>query len=426
MDESSAAAINNAVDIPGIKSTTAVAKPLRCVRRGCKDDAAPLIACIHCKRTIHHDCYVQAYGDLGPLPPDAVVCTAKCHARITSLTRRPGWHNDGANGPDDPVTSERILLDWLTEEGNYSKYRGKNNNGVSKNKYAQRIADIMNSKGVRVKRDAKLVVNKIAGLEDSFKNAFDFANSETGAGLMEQGALGSFEAAVKARCTFYYDLLPIMKDRSSAKPKCTSEELDDPEEEPARNTKSQPPLDIFYETSSDDSSLVGTEFLVPPRHVNTPTLPSKAAVSQIAIGAGSVARARKIPSVTRSDSGTMSTTLSIKKKAAKRKGEFSFIDPDDAERMAMMRVKKLEAASLENDQLALETQSKALRAKSEAMDFRMKNIERLETMRTKFPQLTRKEIIDWMPDLKDAADLVWKEEAVGGGESSDNIEEFTE
>jgi hypothetical protein len=201
--------------------------------------------------------------------------------------------------------------------------------------------------------------------------------------------------------------------------------LDDPDEEPAPTAKAPPP-EIFYETSSDNSSLVGTEFLVPPRHVATPTLPMKAAGPQIAIGAGSVARARKIPSVTRSDSGTMSTTLSIKKKAGKRKGEFSFIDPDDAERMALMRVKKLEAASLENDQLALETQSKALRAKSEAMDFRMKNIERLETMRTKFPQLTRKEILDWMPDLKDAADLVWKEETVGGGESSDNIEEFTD
>jgi hypothetical protein len=56
----------------------------------------------------------------------------------------------------------------------------------------------------------------------------------------------------------------------------------------------------------------------------------------------------------------------------------------------------------------------------------MKNIERLETMRSKFPKLTRKEILDWMPDLKDAADLVWKEEALAGGESSDNIEEFTE
>jgi hypothetical protein len=200
MDEPSANA-NNAAAQPNKAATVPVGvtkkspttnplmvpvfKPPRCVRRGCREEA-PLIACGHCKRSIHYECYIQAYGELGQLQPGVVVCTTKCHARIMSLTRRPGWHNDGAKGPEDPVTSERILLDWLTEEGNYSKYRGKNNNGVSKNKYAQKVADMMNSKGVRVKRDAKMVVNRIAGLEDSFKNAFDFANSETGAGLMEQ------------------------------------------------------------------------------------------------------------------------------------------------------------------------------------------------------------------------------------------------
>jgi hypothetical protein len=368
------------------------------------------------------------YGELGSLPPGVVVCTGKCYQRLMTLTRRPGWHNDGGNGPEDPSTSERILLDWLTEEGNYSKYRGKNNNGVSKNKYAQRVADIMNSKGVRVKRDAKMVVNKIAALEDSFKNAFDFANSETGAGLMEQGALGSFEAAVKGRCAFYYDLLPIMKDRSSAKPKCTSEELDLEEETPMASQK--PPIDdVFLDSSTDESSLVRPDFLVPPRTVNTPTATLKSATPSMAIGAPTVASARsKSKSVTRSDSGTMSTTLSIQKKAGKRKGEFSFINPEDAERMALYREKKLKLLALDSEEKAIESQAKALRAKSDAMDFRMKNIERLTTMRNNFPLLTRKEILDWMPELKDAADLVWKEETVAKDDANydESIDEFTE
>jgi hypothetical protein len=423
MEDSTANVLPTPPDNP---PTIPAGKPLRCVKRGCKDDVAPLIPCGHCKRTIHYECYVQCYGELGSLPPGVVVCTGKCYQRLLSLTRRPGWHNDGGNGPDDPVTSERILLDWLTEEGNYSRYRGKNNNGVSKNKYAQRIADIMNSKGVRVKRDAKMVVNKISALEDAFKNAFDFANSETGAGLMEQGALGSFEAAVKGRCAFYYDLLPIMKDRSSAKPKCTSEELDEPDEEPVPARK-PPPLEVFLESSSDESSLIGPDFLVPARTMHTPTTTSKATPPAMALGASTVASARsKSKSVTRSDSGTMSTTLSIQKKAGKRKSEFTFVNPEDAERMASYREEKIKLLALDSEQKALDTQAKALRAKSDAMDFRMKNIERLTTMRTNFPHLTRKEILDWMPDLKDAADLVWKEEKVACAKDDDSINEFTD
>jgi hypothetical protein len=51
---------------------------------------------------------------------------------MSANIRKPSWNNDGANGQGDPNTSEKILLDWLTDEGNYSKYRGKNNNGIKK------------------------------------------------------------------------------------------------------------------------------------------------------------------------------------------------------------------------------------------------------------------------------------------------------
>jgi hypothetical protein len=33
-------------------------------------------------------------------------------------------------------------------------------------------------------------------------------------------------------------------------------------------------------------------------------------------------------------------------------------------------------------------------------------------MRKSFPNLSRKEILEWMPELKDAADLIWKEDTL--------------
>ena len=46
--------------------------------------------------------------------------------------RKGKWERDGKNGPDDPNTSMSILIKWWMEEGNYSRFCGKNNNGVKK------------------------------------------------------------------------------------------------------------------------------------------------------------------------------------------------------------------------------------------------------------------------------------------------------
>jgi len=68
------------------------------------------------------------------------------------------------------------------------------------------------------------VLNKIKYLEDTFRKAHDFANTETGAGLMEKG---TFKEEVEKMCPFYYDLLDVMGDRSAARPKVTSDIFDD-------------------------------------------------------------------------------------------------------------------------------------------------------------------------------------------------------
>jgi hypothetical protein len=167
---------------------------------------------------------------------DGVVCTKTCLKKYQAyMKRKPNWLNDGANGPDDRMCSEAILLDWLTTEGNYSmKWRGKDAKGKNKKQIALEIADLMNAAKVRVKRDGKQVMNKIAHIEKAFCAAHDFANSETGQGLKETDA-GQFDDAVK-KCQYYFDLLDIIGNRALAKPKATSHDnLDSSDEDEDAN-----------------------------------------------------------------------------------------------------------------------------------------------------------------------------------------------
>jgi hypothetical protein len=355
--------------VPATAVTTTVAKP-KCVRRGCRETTEALRICanIQCRRSIHFQCYLQLVAENEPLPNNLVVCTVKCFQKIASNFRKPNWNNDGADGPGDPNTSEKILLEWLTNEGNYSKYRGKNNNGVKKIQFAQRLADMMNAQGVKVKRDSKQVMAKITYLENSFKNAFDWANTETGAGLLEQGAMGSFEAEVKRRCPFYDDLLPIMKDRSAAKAMATSEDLDHPS--PIEDNQHDNLLD-----SSDDSSSFAP----------TPRLPTAAA-----------ARPATPPNAALSDKGTLGAMLSIRRgSVTKRKHETGVFEEEEKERLGKLTEKKIEAATIDT--------------KKKESEYRMHNLRLLKEMRAEHPELSRAEILEWMPELEDAAKLIWKD-----------------
>ena len=81
-----------------------------------------------------------------------------------------------------------------------------------------------------MERTAKDVINKIQHLEKSFRLAWEYARKVTGAGVKENDP-ASFEQKIESTCFYYYDLLPIMGDRSSNNPKGSSDNLDDDEEE---------------------------------------------------------------------------------------------------------------------------------------------------------------------------------------------------
>jgi hypothetical protein len=84
---------------------------------------------------------------LAPLPDNIVCCTKICYNTIVESrsgqeSNRRKWETDGLGGPEDPHTSMKTLLEWMLEEGNYARFRGKNNNGVTKLQIASMLADI--------------------------------------------------------------------------------------------------------------------------------------------------------------------------------------------------------------------------------------------------------------------------------------------
>ena len=117
-----------------------------------------------------------------------------------------------------------ILLQWLTAEGNYSKYRGSATSlGKGKLYWANILSQKMKEAGIRKFRSAKAIKNKIMNLEDSFKSAHDWAG-QTGAGLKESDP-GQFNQYIQKLCPHYFDLLEIMQDRATSRPQMTSDDL---------------------------------------------------------------------------------------------------------------------------------------------------------------------------------------------------------
>jgi hypothetical protein len=217
----------------------------KCSFRFCKVKGAELVECAasNCKKVMHLMCYqgfiLQKNSDLHPLAPGKVACTKKCHLKSVKESaggadeadggnRRGNWDCDGLKGPDDPHTSVCILLDWWMAQGNYSKFCGKNNSGLKKIQMANVLAEKM-SKETKTVRDGKNVLSKVQHIERTFKEAHTFAVSETGAGVKEDDE-GSFKEIVMRKCPYYYDLVDIMSDRASSKPKATSYDLMEEEE----------------------------------------------------------------------------------------------------------------------------------------------------------------------------------------------------
>ena len=202
----------------------------RCHVRGCRVLGAQLLECSAdgCSFGVHLMCYqgIILGHKNAALPDNCVACKKKCYDSIvksrSASDSRGKWDCDGKNGPNDSHTSMKILLDWLTDEGNYVRFCGKDNDGVRKTQFANILAEKMRNETSSTNRNHKQVLDKIKRLEESFRTAHDFATSETGAGIQESQGSEKFEDLVKAKCPYYYHLVDIMADRSGTEPKITN------------------------------------------------------------------------------------------------------------------------------------------------------------------------------------------------------------
>ena len=128
----------------------------------------------------------------------------------TSNVKRTSWQRNGID--------TQCLLKWMTTEGKYSKYQGKNNSGEKKKRVTEKLAEEMKNLGCI--RSAKSIQNKIEDFVKKFKDTQDWING-TGCGVAKEK--GTFDEEVKKMFYLYFDLEPILGTRSGVKPPSTNE-----------------------------------------------------------------------------------------------------------------------------------------------------------------------------------------------------------
>jgi hypothetical protein len=363
---------------------------VKCCYRSCKVNGAELLTCSAkgCDKQVHLICFhgylLGKHKELQRLPSGKVACTKKCHAKVVKEfagvsddadggNRKGNWDSDGKKGADDPHTSVKILLDWWMAQGNYNKYCGKNNNGLKKIQFCNQLAEKM-TRETTTPRNAKNVQSKIQHIEKTFKDAFTFATSETGAGLQETDE-GTFNDAVKKKCPYYFDLLDIMSDRASSKPKATSYE---------DSTESE--LDEFMEEKMSELS-------------------EEEEAAEKSVAEKSVASKR-----------TSATTSSRK---AKKKKPPSMLDDDamaalnEASATSKHRmdelvrhnqfIEKLEERKLELEEKREQRATVSWQGKTDELQYKMQLLERYNQLK-KTHKWTDEQIIAFYPDMKQIID----------------------
>ena len=108
----------------------------KCAVRGCPrfpDPPCIMEECAfaECNKQVHHQCYTNVVckstaKNKGRVAfEDMSFCTAAHHDMYTKQISEDNlsWTNDGANGHEDPFTSQYFLIKWLSTGENYHTFR---------------------------------------------------------------------------------------------------------------------------------------------------------------------------------------------------------------------------------------------------------------------------------------------------------------
>ncbi|KAI9628580.1 hypothetical protein KEM48_011536 [Puccinia striiformis f. sp. tritici PST-130] len=137
-------------------------------------------------------------------------------------TPKVAWDKDGENG----ITSIRVLLDWLSVDGNFARWCG-NKTGSTKQAIANEILALLVGAGI-THRNQKGVLTKIQELQSSYMKASDFHHN-TGSGLQDNDIANgthTLQMALLKRCKYWDELHPVMATRTAANPLHTNESPD--------------------------------------------------------------------------------------------------------------------------------------------------------------------------------------------------------
>ncbi len=195
-----------------------------------------------CDRAFHSYCYdlgvlrknIMGHFDLSNLqaPYLKIACKKECykkayrhHMNVTAdpEDRNIPWNRDGGEGDDDPNNSENILIAWLKHPGNYAKFRSPPS-GKTKVAVCEEISTKIHLAKTLKIRKAPSVQSKIQAMEGAFRDAHDWVNN-TGVGVLERDGQVTFEDAVKKRFIYYYDLVDVMSERASARPRASTDTM---------------------------------------------------------------------------------------------------------------------------------------------------------------------------------------------------------
>ena len=106
--------------------TKSVQKCNKCSVRSCPglSEVTGVCSAPKCERLVHKTCHVNLLKKHNLFHiPDTLACTKGCYEKIQRFHNPSnlGWNNDGKHGPNDPNTSEKILIELLQQ----TDHRGK-------------------------------------------------------------------------------------------------------------------------------------------------------------------------------------------------------------------------------------------------------------------------------------------------------------